>query len=62
MYELGMIVALKLRTFEFFKDMALGTKMFLKGKLKMIPSLTSAKTTWKLFRRVKSIEKKNRNA
>jgi heterodisulfide reductase subunit C len=62
MYELGMIVALKLRTFEFFKDMVLGTKMFLKGKLKMVPSLARARTTWKLFRRVKSLEKKNRNA
>ena len=61
MYELGMIVALKLRTLEFFKDMALGTKMFLKGKLKIIPNLSSARTTWKIFRRVKSIEKKNQN-
>ncbi len=61
MYELGMIVALKLRTFEFFKDMALGTKMFLKGKLRMIPNFSGAWTTWKIFRRVKSFEKKSQN-
>lgn len=61
MYELGMIVALKLRTLEFFKDMALGTKMFLKGKLRMIPNVSGARTTWKIFRRVKSLEKKNKN-
>jgi heterodisulfide reductase subunit C len=62
MYELGMIVGLKMRTFEFFKDMALGMKMFKKGKLKMVPSFTGALTTLKIFHRVKSVEKKNRNA
>jgi len=62
MYELGMIFGLKLRTFEFFKDMGLGVKMVLKRKLKMIPSFTGARTTWRIFRRVKSLEKKNRNA
>ncbi|UCG57298.1 MAG: 4Fe-4S dicluster domain-containing protein [Phycisphaerales bacterium] len=59
MYELGMIVGLKLRTFDFFKDAGLGMKMFRKGKLKMIPSLTGARTTWKIFRRVKRFERKN---
>lgn len=62
MYELGMIIGLKLRTFEFFKDAGLGMKMFKKGKLKMIPSLTGALTTRKIFRRVKNIEKQNQNA
>ncbi|OHB79499.1 MAG: hypothetical protein A2Z25_20410 [Planctomycetes bacterium RBG_16_55_9] len=57
MYEVGMIVGLKLRTFDFFKDMAMGMKMFQKGKLKIIPSFTGALTTWKIFRRVKRIEK-----
>jgi heterodisulfide reductase subunit C len=61
MYEVGMIVGLKLRTFDFFKDVGLGMKMFQKGKLKMIPSLTGALTSWKIFRRVKSIEKKKRS-
>ena len=62
MYEMGMIVGLKMRTFELFKDAGLGMKMFRKGKLKMIPSLTGALRTWKIFRRVKSIENRNRNA
>ena len=59
MYELGMIVGLKLRTLEFFKDAGLGMKMFRKGKLKMVPSLGGALTTLKIFQRVKRIEKRN---
>ncbi|MHC4462918.1 MAG: 4Fe-4S dicluster domain-containing protein [Planctomycetota bacterium] len=59
MYELGMIIGLKLRTFDFFKDMVLGAKMFKKGKMKIIPSLSGAWTTWKIFRRVKSVEKRD---
>jgi heterodisulfide reductase subunit C len=64
MYELGMIVSFKMRTFELFKDVGLGMKMFRKGKLKMVPSLTGALRTWNIFSRVKNIEKKNaaRNA
>lgn len=62
MFEVGMIVAFKLRTLDFFKDMGLGMKMFKKGKLKLIPSFTGARRTWKIFRRVKSIEKENRTA
>jgi heterodisulfide reductase subunit C len=58
MYEMGMIVGLKMRTFEFFKDAGLGMKMFKKGKLKMFPSFTGALRTRKIFNRVKSIEKK----
>ena len=62
MYELGMIIGLKLRTFDFFKDMELGAKMFKKGKMKIIPSLTGARRTWKIFSRVKSIEEGKRKA
>ncbi|MCP4259331.1 MAG: heterodisulfide reductase subunit C [Planctomycetes bacterium] len=58
MYEMGMIVELKLRTFEFFKDAGLGMKMFKKGKLKMVPSFTGALRARKIFNRVKNIEKK----
>ncbi len=61
MYELGMIMGLKLRTFEFMKDSRLGMKMFRKGKLKMIPSLTGAMRTRRIFRRVKDIEDENRS-
>ena len=59
MYEMGMIVELKLRTFEFFKDAGLGMKMFKKGKLKLVPSFTGALRARKIFNRVKSIEKRN---
>ena len=62
MFEIAMIVALKLRTFDFFKDMGLGMKMFMKGKLKLMPSFTGAWKTRKIFRRVKSIEKRNQTA
>lgn len=62
MYEMGMIVGLKMRTFEFFKDAQLGMKMFRKGKLKLIPSLTGSARTWKIFNRVKKIEKQNQSA
>ena len=62
MYEMGMIMGLKMRTFELFKDAGLGMKMFIKGKLKMIPSLTGALRTRKIFNRVKSIENRNRKS
>ena len=62
MFEVGMMISLKLRTFEFFKDVGLGMKMFRKGKLKIIPSFKGAWTTWRIFRRVKRIEKENRSA
>ena len=61
MYELGMIIGLKMRTFEFFKDAVMGMKMFRKGKLKMIPSFTGAMRTRKIFRRVANIEKRDRS-
>jgi len=57
-----MMMSLKMRTFEFFKDVGLGMKMFRKGKLKIIPSFKGARTTWRIFRRVKRIEKGNRSA
>lgn len=60
MYEIGVIMGLKMRTFEFFKDAGLGLKMFRKGKLKMIPSFTGALRARKIFNRVKSIENRNR--
>jgi len=59
MYELGLIGDLKMRTFEFFKDAGLGVKMFLKGKLKIFPSVSPSRTltTWKIFSRVSQKEK-----
>lgn len=59
LYELGLIMGLKLRTFQFFKDVGLGMKMFIKGKLNIFPSISLGRTisTWKIFSRVKKIEK-----
>jgi heterodisulfide reductase subunit C len=59
MYEMGMIIGLKMRTFELFKDAKLGMKMFRKGKLKLLPSFTGAGRTWRIFNRVRKIEKRN---
>lgn len=36
-HEISLLVLLKMKTREFFKDVILGMKMFLKGKLKIIP-------------------------
>ena len=37
-YELGMMVQYKTKTGKFFDDIKLGWKMFIKGKLKLLPS------------------------
>jgi len=42
-HEISLIVSLKLKTREFFRDIGLGTKMFLKGKLKILPAKVKAK-------------------
>jgi len=36
-HEISLLVLLKMKTREFFKDVILGMKMFLKGKLKIMP-------------------------
>ena len=36
-HEISLLVLLKMKTKEFFKDMILGMKMFFKGKLKIVP-------------------------
>ena len=59
MYEVGMIAALKLATKEFFKDLKLGAKMGLKGKLKLLPeSPKNRKEVKKIFDRALEIEGK----
>ena len=60
MFELGMIMNLKLKTFEFLKDVKLGMKMFRKGKLKMFPSFKGARATREIYRRVQNLEKRGR--
>jgi heterodisulfide reductase subunit C len=42
-YELGMIGLLKLRTGKFFDDLALGMKLFAKGKLGLFPEFVKGK-------------------
>ena len=37
-FELGLVIRLKLATFQFFKDAVVGAKMFFKGKLGLTPS------------------------
>jgi len=59
LYELGLIMELKLRTFQLFKDMGLGMKMFLKGKISLFPSLSITRTliARKIIKKVRQKEK-----
>ena len=60
MYEIGLIVSLKFRTLQFFKDMGLGMKMFKKGKLKLLPSFKGVFRLRRIFSRLKKIEQEER--
>lgn len=57
-YELGMIMEMKLRTLDLFKDMKLGMRMISKGKIKILPDLSSSRSSIasKIFARVKRKE------
>lgn len=57
LYELGMIGALKLRTGKFTQDMGLGIKMFLKGKLNLLPAFSGVIKTNRIFSKVRKAEK-----
>ena len=58
LYEIGLILALKLKTGELRKDMDIGLKMFFKGKLKILPErVANTKKMRKIFDRVGEIEK-----
>ncbi len=57
MWEAGMILSLKLRTAQYFKDMELGKRMLRKGKLKLLPSLTGARRARRIFARARKLEK-----
>jgi heterodisulfide reductase subunit C len=56
MYELGLILGLKIRTRELLKDASLGIGMLRRGKLKLVPRFRGARTTRRIFRRVERIE------
>lgn len=60
MFELGMIMNLKLKTREFLKDAELGINLLRKGKLKMVPRIKGARTARKIYGRVKKLEKRGR--
>lgn len=57
MYELGLVGTLKMRTFKFTQDMFMGIRMFLKGKLKLMPKIAGVIETNRIFSRIEEIEK-----
>lgn len=57
LYELGLIGALKLRTRQFSKDLDLGMRMFLKGKLSILPSFSNVINVNRIFSRVSLLER-----
>jgi len=60
MFELGMIMNLKLKTREFMKDAKLGITMLRKGKLKLSPRFKGARTARKIYSRVQKLEERRR--
>lgn len=58
MYELGLVLTLKLLTRSFTKDLGLGLRMLKKGKLNILPSFRGALAAWRIFSQVKAMEKK----
>ena len=58
MYELGLIVMLKLLNRSFTKDLGLGFRMLRKGKLNIFPSFRGALAARRIFSQVKAMEKK----
>ena len=56
LYEVGLIMMLKLRTKDFTKDVGLGIKMFLRRKLKLTPKPTALREVRRIFKKIKEIE------
>jgi heterodisulfide reductase subunit C2 len=56
-YELGMIVMLKLRTLKFTQDLGMGIMMFMNQKFNLFPGFTGSRATRKILKRVKKQEK-----
>lgn len=57
LYEVGMLMLVKLKTRELTKDIGLGVKMLVKGKLKLFPDFINVIETNKIFSRIRKIEK-----
>jgi heterodisulfide reductase subunit C len=60
LYELGLIMDMKLRTKQYMKDVELGMKMFKKGKIKILPDfdITRMLATIRLFKYIEKRETK----
>lgn len=58
MYELGLIIMLKILTRSFTKDIGLGIRMLRKGKLNIFPSIRGALAARRIFSQVEAMEKK----
>ena len=58
LYELGLIMMLKLLTRKFTKDMALGIEMLKKGKLKLIPSFSGARRARRVIKAAQRLERR----
>lgn len=57
LYELGLIMMLKLKTRDFLKDVNLGMKMFKKGKIKLLPSISNILEINRMFSRINKKER-----
>jgi heterodisulfide reductase subunit C len=58
MHEMGLIMGYKLKTKDLFSDLMLGAGMFLKGKLKLLPSKLKDKRSYREF--IESVEEERR--
>ena len=55
-YELGLFIVLKMKSGELTKDMRLGRQMFMKGKIKLLPSLRGMRDARRIYRAVRKKE------
>ena len=62
MHELGVVMALRLRSGRLFDDLGLGLAMLRRGKLKLLPHRAAARRSRRLFRRVREVESRELNA
>jgi heterodisulfide reductase subunit C len=58
LYELGLIMLLKLFTRDLTKDMKLGMRMLAKGKLKIVPPLSGMGRAWSILRAARMRERR----
>jgi heterodisulfide reductase subunit C len=56
MYELGLVMALKMKSGDLTKDMALAKQMFRKRKIKILPSFKGMRDTRRIYRAVRKEE------